>query len=161
MKNYKIKRRKNNKKVFIVLVVFIVLFSIGFSYLSTMLKFNADVTAKGVGLMMPMYKYIGVVRSFWQYSDKVEHIIFKDKIDESDITISNSCGENNDELCKWDVSDRQNQSVIAYLVDNENDLYDLYIMANGKVYAPINSTSLFSTKLISLKSLIGLLDLCK
>ena len=46
----------------------------------------------------------------------------EDCFDEFNIEIANSCRENNNELCKWDVSDKQNQSVMAYLVENENDL---------------------------------------
>jgi hypothetical protein len=138
MKKYKIKRKKNNKKVFLILVIFIVCFSIGFSYLSSTLGLYGNVIVKGIGLMMPRSEV-----AFWQYSDKVEHIIFNNKIDESNIEIANSCGTNSDELCKWDVSDKQNETVMAYLVENENDLYDLYIMANGVVYSPKNSSSLF------------------
>ena len=78
MRKYKIKSKNNYQLVFSILVIFVLFFSIGYSYLATTIGLNGDVTVKGVGLMMPRYLKHGEERAFWQYSDQIEHITFND-----------------------------------------------------------------------------------
>lgn len=43
----------------------------------------------------------------------------------------------------WDVSEIQDGTITAYAVGNEMDGYDVTIVADGEIYMPENSTSLF------------------
>ena len=71
-------------------------------------------------------------RDYWEYQDYIENITFNNRIIEPD-----------DYEEAYDISENKDESVIAYLAENENDLYDLYIMAEGNIYANPDSSSLF------------------
>ena len=83
-------------------------------------------------------------RDFWQYNNSIQNITFYNKIEEP---------EEYEEV--FDVSNEKDGSVIAYLVFNEDDLYDLYIMADGNIYANPDSSRMFSyfTKLKAINNM--------
>ena len=61
------------------------------------------------------------------------------------VTFNNTNTVPSNALASWDVSDKQNGSVMAYILDEDNDgLYELYIGQNGGVVANPNSSYLFS-----------------
>ena len=76
------------------------------------------------------------------------------------ITVENEIRDIDDYAYKFDLSDKKNEKVIAYLVENEEDnsLYDCYIMANGLIYANKNSQGLFAEMytLESINNLAGI-----
>ena len=75
--------------------------------------------------------------AFWQYSSQIKTITFENKINiPSDV----------DEEFKWDVSAYDNGTVMAYITPNKDNssYYDLYIQGDGMIYAPIDSSYLFS-----------------
>ena len=53
----------------------------------------------------------------------------------------------NDAIGYWDVSYTAgaNEVIAYYLDEDENGLYELYIAADGEVYAPVNSSNLFTS----------------
>lgn len=66
------------------------------------------------------------------------------------ITFENKMREINEYDYKFDASEAQDGSVLAYLVKNNNELteqdysyYDVYIMADGDIYANPNSSGVF------------------
>lgn len=46
---------------------------------------------------------------------------------------------------QWDISQKKNKSVIAYIVDSGNNEYQLFITANGETIAPNNCYRLFAS----------------
>ena len=82
-------------------------------------------------------------RGYWQYKTLIENVYFRINNDISDLVIANNCGESQNELCSFDISENQNGMVMSYLVTNENNLYDLYIVADDYIYAPSDSYVLF------------------
>ncbi len=61
------------------------------------------------------------------------------------VTFNNTNTIPSNAINSWDVSDKQNGSVMAYTLDEDNDgLYEVYIGQNGGVVANPNSSGLFS-----------------
>ena len=50
MRKYKIKRKNNYKVLFMTIVIYILFSSIGYSYLSTTMGLNGNITVKGLVL---------------------------------------------------------------------------------------------------------------
>lgn len=73
------------------------------------------------------------VVDFWEYAPEIQNIYIKNDIIEI-----------KDYEYKFDVTYNDKNRVFAYLVLNDNDYYDLYLMANGIIYANENSTGLFA-----------------
>ena len=73
-------------------------------------------------------------RDFWQYYRYIKTVTFKTKIEEP-----------SNYAYKFDVSEDKNNSIIAYLIKRTDnpELYDLYIMSNGYIYANPDSRSVF------------------
>ena len=84
-----------------------------------------------------------IERGYWQYKKQIENITFRNRKDISDLEIAQNCGDSNTDLCAFDVSEKQNETIMSYLVTNSNGLYDCYIVANGSIYAPKDSHRLF------------------
>ena len=61
---------------------------------------------------------------FWEYKDRI-----------TSITINNTLNDRPVEAIKeWDVSIDQNHRVIAYIIENDQQSYSLFIEAPGKIY---------------------------
>ena len=77
---------------------------------------------------------LSVERDFWQYSNYIKTVTFKTKIEEP-----------SNYIYKFDVSEAKNNSIIAYLLQNEenNTFFDLYLMSNGYIYANPDSSFVF------------------
>lgn len=73
------------------------------------------------------------VVDFWEYAEDIQNIYIKNEILEID-----------DYVFKYDVTYNDEDRVFAYLVENNNGYLDLYLMANGIIYANENSTGLFA-----------------
>lgn len=75
------------------------------------------------------------VVDIWEYRKRIKNIYIENTIREID-----------EYAYKFDISEEKNERVIAYLIINEenNTLYDCYIMANGLIYANKNSQGLFA-----------------
>ncbi len=69
----------------------------------------------------------------WAYKDSINKIVFENKI-EPKVTYDHS----------YDISVKQDGSVMAYLVKNEDNMYTCYIQGNKKIKTNTNSASLFS-----------------
>lgn len=87
---------------------------------------------------MIMYQETNI--SVWQYSNNIKTVTIEDVINDSH-KLENSL--------IFDISDKQNGTVMAYLNvrdDSTEDkiYYDLYIQANGKIYTNYDSSGLFS-----------------
>lgn len=93
------------------------------SYLN--FRFVKAATLKSIG----SNAYTG---EFWAYRDSITKIIFQDAI--SDIEGSTS----------FDVSEDKSGSVMSHLVSNGDSTYTLYLQSDGGMYAPVNSSYLFS-----------------
>ena len=76
-------------------------------------------------------------KAFWQ-SD------YNSKISTVDILANKDVPDN--AVASWDVSEKQNKSVMAWIVDDSENsgMYKLYIGGDGKVIAPSNSSYLFN-----------------
>ena len=83
---------------------------------------------------------------FWQYKHYIKTITFETNIEEP-----------SNYAYKFDVSEAKNNSIIAYLVEKNDDstYYDLYIMSNGYIYANPDSRNFFST-FVALKEFINI-----
>ena len=75
-------------------------------------------------------------KAFWQgtYSGKISTV---DVLDNKNVP--------SDAVASWDVSEKQNKSVMAWIIDDldNSGMYKLYIGGNGKVIAPTDSSRLF------------------
>lgn len=71
----------------------------------------------------------------WKHAEEVKNIIILDDKNKFD-----------DYVGKFDLTINSSKRIYGYLVENRDskNLYDLYIVANGVIYAPANSTGLFS-----------------
>ncbi len=86
--------------------------------------------------------------AFWGYRDKITNVSFL-----TTTTPPTSYTES------FDVSDAQNNSIIAYLIPNENsDTYRVTIQADGKIYLNQNGNSLFEN-FVLLETIDGLNNL--
>lgn len=75
------------------------------------------------------------------YKDSIISVTFLDKIDNEAV---------NNAVLHWDVSEKQNNSVIAWMIKNIDesnsagaDRYDVFIAANGGIWANPDSSNLF------------------
>ena len=73
--------------------------------------------------------------SFWEYNWYIKNFYFE-----------NEFTEIQDYAYKFDVSEDQNEKVIAYLVENEEDaeMFDLHIQADGIIYANEDASYYFA-----------------
>ena len=80
------------------------------------------------------YKISGC-SDYWNYSQQIKNIYIENE--SRDIT---------DYAYKFDVSEKQNGRVMAYLIDNEDDdnYYNLYLQADGLIYPNTNASYYFS-----------------
>ena len=80
-------------------------------------------------------EYIGEEHYFWKYNEKILNIY-----------IQNEINEIIDYAYKFDVSEKQDSKVIAYLVENVDDsnYYDLYLQADGIIYLNTDSSAYFA-----------------
>lgn len=85
---------------------------------------------------------------YWQYADKIKNYY-----------IANEFSEITDYEYKFDVSEKKNNRVIAYLVTNKEDanFYDLYLQADGIIYPNPYANNYFynMTNLDSINNLEG------
>ena len=85
---------------------------------------------------------------YWQYADKIKNYY-----------IANEFSEITDYEYKFDVSEKKNNRVIAYLVTNKGDanFYDLYLQADGIIYPNTYANNYFynMTNLDSINNLEG------
>lgn len=96
--------------------------------LNSYLKFEF----KGLGTMKAVLasSYSG---EFWGYKNSITKIVFQNQISNID-----------NALYSWDVSENENGTVMAHLVQNEdNSTHTVYIQGNNLIVAPINSSFLF------------------
>ncbi len=93
---------------------------------------SSSYTVKIVSLMMARDKS----KAFWQstYSGKISTVDVLDNKNVPSTVVSS-----------WDVSEKQNKSIMAWIIDDPNNsgMYKLYIGGDGGVAAPINSSYLF------------------
>ena len=86
---------------------------------------------------------------YWQYAAKIKNYY-----------IDNEISEITDYEYKFDVSDKKDKRVIAYLVKNKDDanFYDLYLQADGLIYTNPDASSYFAemTNLDSINNIEGL-----
>ena len=83
---------------------------------------------------------------FWNgsYIGKIKNITFK--IDDLANYTTNIVSNDNNENAPWDVSRKQDNSIIAYLETNSDDntLYNLYIVSNKIIKLPEDSSGFFN-----------------
>lgn len=88
-------------------------------------------------------------RDYWEYDKYIKNIY-----------IQNEFNEIKDYVYKYDISESKNEKVIAYLVENEenNKYYDLYLQADGIIYANQDSRGYFAAmqNLDNIDNLTGL-----
>lgn len=86
-------------------------------------------------------------KDIWKYYNKIKTI-----------TISSISSFDIEYEKEFDITIGDKNRVKAYLVKNDENLYDLYITSRGVIYAPSNATALFSfpkvEKIIGLENLI-------
>ena len=82
----------------------------------------------------PMMMERDVSKAFWTYESRISTI---DVLDNKSVP--------NNAVASWDVSEKQNKSVMAWIIDDPNNsyMYKLYIGGDGGVAAPADSYSLF------------------
>ncbi len=108
------------------------------------LKFRIDVEAgqlneaKEVGMIKKashIYDTTGGETEFWQddYRNKIETIVLEKEISIPEETAIES----------WDVSQKQDKSVMAYIENSGEDKYKLHIQVQGKIKANPDSSHLF------------------
>ena len=97
-------------------------------------------------VLKPTYQYDTSDFRESDYVWNIASIIFDDRINPPDNYIES-----------WDVSEAHNGNVMAYIKTNsqDNTKYDLYIQGNGYLYAPENSSYLFS----NMESLVEIVNL--
>ena len=101
---------------------------------------NEDITfTSKAGKLEPYMMARDTTKAFWQ-SD------YKDKI--STVDILDNKNVPTDAVISWDVSDKQNKSVMAWFINDPDNagMYKLYIGGNGGVYANEDSSYLFAGK---------------
>ena len=93
---------------------------------------SSSYTVKLVSLMMAR----DTSKAFWQstYQGKISTV---DVLDNKNVPST--------VVASWDVSEKQNKSIMAWIIDDPNNsgMYKLYIGGDGGVAAPINSSNLF------------------
>ena len=93
---------------------------------------SSSYTVKIVSLMMAR----DTSKAFWQstYQGKISTV---DVLDNKNVPST--------VVASWDVSEKQNKSIMAWIIDDPNNsgMYKLYIGGDGGVAAPINSSNLF------------------
>ena len=98
---------------------------------------NEDIifTSKA-GKLEPYMMARDTTKAFWQ-SDYINKISTVDVLDNKNVP--------SDAVISWDVSDKQNKSVMAWFINDPDNagMYKLYIGGNGGVYANENSNLLF------------------
>jgi len=105
---------------------------------------SARITLSATPMEYGMMKNGSIVDNteFWQsqYRYNISSISFSNDFS----GMPDECTEDN--LC-FDISYEENQRypVYAYLIENESDLYDLYIVCTKTVFAPVNSSYLFAS----------------
>ncbi|MBO5121469.1 MAG: hypothetical protein J6C28_07295 [Bacilli bacterium] len=104
--------------------------------LSVKVKYTSQNLLQEAGIKLDDYR-VSYVNSLdvWKYADQVKNIIISD-----DMTQPNEYDH------KYDLTIDNSKKIYGYLVKNGNSKtpYDLYIVSNGVIYAPENSTGLFS-----------------
>ena len=76
----------------------------------------------------------GYENDFWEYGSQIKTITFQKKIVEP-----------REYAFRYDVSEAKDESVLAYLVEDEDNYhFHLYIMANGIIYSNPDSSYMFS-----------------
>ena len=135
-----------NKKILNITIIFIMLIPM---VVHAIEKLQVSITTKVTieekrNIIEPRYlasdhatpngSYIPNERDFWQYQHNIKTITFETHIEEPDSY-----------AFKFDVSEKKDNGIIAYLITNEENptLYDLYIMCNGYIYANPDSSRVF------------------
>ena len=145
MKRLHVNYKNNQRKILYVSVFVVFLFmSVGYSVLKSDLSIKGKI--KVVGYKEPILAVNGSNTTvvFNQTMDRstVESIEFKDSSVVPD-----------DAINSWDASAAKDSSVVAYILDEDNnDLYELYIIGRGGVKANPNSSNTFSN-FINLESI--------
>ena len=87
--------------------------------------------------------------SFYDYREQISKVIF-----ETSVNIPRNAVE------VWDVSNNQDETVQAFIVrdPSSTEFYHLYIQADGKINAPVNSRQLFN-EFINITEYVGLNNL--
>ena len=128
------KYTKRNKTYIIIFFIFSLFISIGYSAV----KDNLLVSTGAKFSPVPMVKSTSLddTRYFRNetYKDKIKTITFEDNINVP-----------NNAITSWDIGVNQNGDVMAYVIPNTTDstYYDLYIQADGKIYANKDMSSWF------------------
>lgn len=99
-------------------------------------KYTSQNLLQESGTKLDGYKvsYVDSVE-IWKYAEQVKNII-----------ISDNKTKPEEYECRYDLTTTGSKRIYGYLVENGNSKtpYDLYIVSNGVMYAPANSTGLFS-----------------
>ena len=101
---------------------------------------NEDITfTSKAGKLEPYMMASDTTKAFWQ-SDYIDKISTVDILDNKNVPT--------DAVISWDVSDKQNKSVMAWFINDPDNagMYKLYIGGNGGVYANEDSSYLFYGK---------------
>ena len=132
--------KKHNKQKYINVLIITMLMIPTIVFALNKIKITIDSTIlieKKINIIESRYvnNNTNVERDFWQYYQYIYSITFKNKIEKPE-----------EYEYEYDVSDKKDKSVMAYLVGREdyNYDYDLYIMADGNIYANPDSSYVFN-----------------
>ena len=128
---------KNNQIKILCACVFVVLLfmSVGYSVL------KSDLSIKG------KIKVVGYKEPILAVNEEDTTVVFNQTMDKStveSIEFKDSSVVPDDAINSWDASAAKDSSVVAYILDEDNnDLYELYIIGRGGVIANSNSSCAF------------------
>ena len=145
---------KKKRIIHIILILFIISTSIGYSLLTSNLEIQGEVSISKVdSILLAVEENNEIAFRSTEYKTKIKTITFENKINVPETAVAS-----------WDIGVSQIGNVMAYLLINEEDntLYDLYIQGNNTLYANENMSWWFSgfenlTEIIN----INLLDTSK
>ncbi len=132
---------KSNKKRYIaflagivaVVAVVFVAFNLLFGQQKSILQADDGGFLTSEDSLQYLYTNSATVLGSSYKRSSIDSITFLDKKDVDEIPDS-----------AWDVSEKQNESVMAWVEEIDDDLYDLYIAGKGGVYANEDSSYLFA-----------------
>ena len=128
---------KKKKIAYYVMIIGIAGTTFQIANASTKIIFNFNVNAnfESQNIMEPAKNRADKYVDYWQYYNKIKNIY-----------IANEFSEITNYAYRFDVSDKKDERVIAYLVVNTTDsnYYDLYLQADGIIYANPNASDYFS-----------------
>lgn len=132
--------RKRKEVIFVLIVLLIIGTGIGYAKIDSI---NGNWGFISVRRNRPYYDLMGYTEDTAYYNSeiksKVKRIIINDEIG-NDFTLPD-----NIQGSVMNVASDDSENIRAYLLPSADDenLYDMYIIANGFIYAPVDSSSLF------------------